>query len=267
MFPREHPISDAIRADVLRELERIELDYDVRVLYACESGSRAWGFASPDSDYDVRFIYVHRRDWYLSVLPGRDVIEVPISSELDVSGWDLRKALTLLGKSNPVFYEWLSSPVVYRQDRRAMERLRQLAADWFMPERCRWHYLSMAKRNYREHLSGEEVRFKRYLYVLRPLLAARWVDEGRGVPPMAFAELAEALLPGEELRATVAELLRRKMLAGEAATTAPWPLLQQYIAASLAELEQPTPRPSTPTPQWATLNRYLSDVVLDSSQW
>ena len=98
------------------ELRRIEQAYDVRVLYACESGSRAWGFASQDSDYDVRFIYVHSRDWYLSIEDRRDVIEEPISDSLDISGWELRKTLRLLRKSNPPLLEWLKSPVVYAWD-------------------------------------------------------------------------------------------------------------------------------------------------------
>src|SRR4051794_14574214 len=94
----------------------VEHEKDVRVLYACESGSRAWGFASRDSDYDVPFLYVHERDWYLSVDDRRDVLEYPLRDELDVSGWELRKALRLLRKSNPPLLEWLNSPMVYRDD-------------------------------------------------------------------------------------------------------------------------------------------------------
>src|SRR5476649_739605 len=101
-----HPLSDAMRARVLDELERIERERNVSVLYACESGSRAWGFASTDSDYDVRFIYLRAPEWYLSVEQKRDVIEEPISGDLDISGWDLRKALGLLRKSNPPLLEW-----------------------------------------------------------------------------------------------------------------------------------------------------------------
>lgn len=112
----EHPIDPAIRERIIAEINVIERANDVRVLYACESGSRGWGFASPDSDYDVRFLYVHPLDWYLRVEPQRDVIEKPISDELDVSGWELRKALQLLHRSNPTLLEWLNSPVVYRED-------------------------------------------------------------------------------------------------------------------------------------------------------
>ncbi len=83
-------------------LAEIEAQENVRIVYACESGSRAWGFPSSDSDYDVRFIYLHPLEWYLSIEKRRDVIERPITGVLDVNGWDLRKALQLFRKSNPL---------------------------------------------------------------------------------------------------------------------------------------------------------------------
>ncbi len=122
-----HPLSSAMRTRVQEELERLERERNVKVLYACESGSRAWGFASPDSDYDVRFVYVEKPDWFVQVDAPRDVIERPLDDELDVSGWELRKTLGLLRKSNPTLLEWLDSPLVYRQEDQATARLRQLA--------------------------------------------------------------------------------------------------------------------------------------------
>ena len=174
-----HPVSDAMRATVLANLAEVERRHEVTVLFACESGSRGWGFASPDSDYDVRFIYVHRLPWYLTVAPGRDVIEQPLSGELDVSGWELRKALGLLRASNPTLLEWLRSPVVYRQEQPWAERLHLLAEQGFSPVRGYHHYVAMARKNLRAHLQGDVVRYKKYFYVLRPLLAARWIREGR----------------------------------------------------------------------------------------
>ncbi|EFP7034942.1 nucleotidyltransferase domain-containing protein, partial [Shigella dysenteriae] len=108
-------VSAAMRERVSQQLKEIERRYGVKVLYACESGSRGWGFASPDSDYDVRFLYVHPLEWYLRVESPRDVIELPIDDELDVSGWEWRKALGLLKGANPTLIEWLDSPVVYQQ--------------------------------------------------------------------------------------------------------------------------------------------------------
>jgi predicted nucleotidyltransferase len=189
-----HPIDPAMRAQIIDALRDIESRHEVTVLFACESGSRGWGFASPDSDYDVRFIYVNRLPWYLTVTPRRDVIELPISGELDVNGWDLRKALGLMRESNPTLLEWLRSPIVYRDDAVAMPRFRALSEAVFSNARGWHHYASMAKKNFREHLQADEVRYKKYLYVLRPLLAARWIRTQPGVPPMRFADLAQKTL-------------------------------------------------------------------------
>lgn len=138
-----HPLSSAMRERVLDELARIERERNVRVLYACESGSRAWGFASTDSDYDVRFVYVEKPEWFIQVDAGRDVIERPLDDELDISGWELRKTLGLLRKSNPTLLEWLDSPLVYRSEPAATARLRELAEAFYSPPAavittCRW---------------------------------------------------------------------------------------------------------------------------------
>lgn len=167
----EHPIDPAVRIEIEATLSRLEKEHSIKVLFACESGSRGWGFASPDSDYDVRFIYAHKVDWYLTVFPGRDVIELPISDVYDVSRWDLRKALGLLRNGNATLVEWLSSPVIYAADQIFLKSVRDAAQQVDRPERAFHHYLHMAKKNYREHLRGETVRLKKYLYVLRPLLA------------------------------------------------------------------------------------------------
>jgi uncharacterized protein len=229
----EHPVSDEMRTTISQCLREIETRHDVKVIFACESGSRGWGFASPDSDYDVRFVYVNRLDWYLTVEPGRDVIEQPISGELDVNDWDLRKALKLLRASNPVLLEWLRSPIVYLKDDLLAPRLRELAETHLSFDRAYYHYVSMAKKNCREHLLGESVRYKKYLYVLRPLLAARWIREGRGAPPMVFAELAQATLDDAALIDEIDRLLEVKMRAGEAATSPRWEGIHRFILAEL----------------------------------
>ena len=143
-----------VNARVRAALDRVEAECNVRVLFACESGSRAWGFASRDSDYDVRFIYVHRPDWYLSVEDRRDVIESPIADDLDVSGCELRKALRLLRKSNPPLLEWLRSPMVYRYDPAFVAQFGALATESYSPRRCFRHYLHMAYGNWRDYLRG-----------------------------------------------------------------------------------------------------------------
>nr|BES07148.1 nucleotidyltransferase domain-containing protein [Escherichia fergusonii] len=199
-----------MRERVSQQLKEIERRYGVKVLYACESGSRGWGFASPDSDYDVRFLYVHPLEWYLRVEAPRDVIELPIDDELDVSGWEWRKALGLLKGANPTLIEWLDSPVVYQQDEETITPLKAMVPKWFSPLRARWHYYSMARKNFRGYLQGDVVRLKKYFYVLRPLLAVRWVEAGKGVPPMRFAELLTGTELDAPLRAEIDELLERK---------------------------------------------------------
>jgi uncharacterized protein len=256
-----HPIDSAMRVQVLDCLHQMEIAHDVKVLYACESGSRGWGFASPDSDYDVRFIYVNRLSWYLTVEPGRDVIEQPISGDLDVNGWDLRKTLLLLRQSNPTLLEWLRSPIVYREDAVTAARLRALAEVGFSEVRGYHHYLSMAKKNFREHLQGEAVRYKKYLYVLRPLLAARWIRDGRGVPPMRFASLAQATLDDHALLDEINRLLNAKMRTGEAATSPRWPGIHAFIESELA-LAAARPIAESARPDTSMLDGFLADVVL-----
>ena len=164
---------------IVSKLNAIEYKSNVRILYACESGSRAWGFASPDSDYDVRFIYVHPREHYLSVDEQRDVIELPINDLLDINGWELRKALRLFKKSNGPLYEWLQSPVVYDQNNEFIDDLKNLMPHYFSPRANMHHYLSMAKTVFESDLAGGEVRLKKYFYALRPILACRWIADRR----------------------------------------------------------------------------------------
>ena len=223
---------------VRHALAQLEAERNVRVLFACESGSRAWGFASRDSDYDVRFLYVHRRDWYLSVEDQRDVIELPIAEDLDVSGWELRKALRLLRKSNPPLHEWLKSPIVYRLDPVFAADFGALAAEFYSPRRCFAHYLHMAFGNWRDYLRGrEEVSLKKYLYVFGPLLACRWIERQLGPVPMLFAQLVESVLEEADVRAALDELVARKRSAEELAVSPPVEALSRFIEAELPRLD------------------------------
>lgn len=259
-----HPVEPVMRAQIMEELAAIEARHEVTVLFACESGSRGWGFASPDSDYDVRFIYVNRLPWYLTVTPRRDVIELPISGDLDINGWDLRKALGLMRESNPTLLEWLRSPIVYREDAQAMPRFRALSEAVFSNARGWHHYASMAKKNFREHLQADTVRYKKYLYVLRPLLAARWIRMRPGVPPMRFADLAQHTLDAVRDAALIDEinaLLEVKMRAGEAATSPRWPGIHAFIEAELAA-HAAEPVTALPPADASGLDAFLSDTVL-----
>ena len=192
------------------ELQRIEAANTIRILYACESGSRAWGFESEDSDFDVRFIYIRPPNWYLTIQKKRDVIEVPINDKLDISGWDLPKALNLFRKSNPPLLEWLQSPIVYREEGSMVKRVRQLLPKYYSPISCLYHYLHMARGNNREYLQGDTVWIKKYFYVLRPILACMWIENGFGVVPTEFRILVEHLINDKHLENAIAQLIEQK---------------------------------------------------------
>lgn len=198
-----------MRQKIIEKLKEIEEKENIKILLAVESGSRAWGFASPDSDYDVRFIYIRKLENYLRLNKMRDVIELPIDEELDINGWDLQKTLRLLYKSNPTLFEWFTSPIIYKETAFA-DKIRNLMMKYFSTKKSLYHYISMAEGNYREYLKGEKVRAKKYFYVLRPVLACRWILEKGTPPPMLFEELIKAELP-EELFKDVGKLLELKM--------------------------------------------------------
>lgn len=229
---RFEPVIDAgSREQIDAKLSQVEADFGVRFLFAVESGSRAWGFPSPDSDYDVRFVYAHEQDWYLSIHPGRDVIELPIEGELDINGWDIRKALGLLLKPNPVLLEWLSSPIRYRWDSDACEKLSAFANAFVRPAECTNHYFHLAKRQWERHIEGEtNVNLKKYFYVLRPALALRWVRMNPDVlPPMNFQALVNGTGISMETQQEFSELLRAKSMASEVGLGARLPELDKLI--------------------------------------
>lgn len=222
---------------IRQELKNIESTYNVKILYAVESGSRAWGFPSQDSDYDVRFIYVHQKDWYLSIDAKRDVIELPIHDLLDISGWELTKALRLFRKSNPPLLEWLSSGMVYDEAFSLAEKMRQLKFRAFSPAACMHHYLNMASGNFRHYLQREQVKIKTYFYVLRPILACQWIESRHTVPPIEFQTLLEVLLDEGPLKTEIRHLLELKKMGEEFHLEPQNPLLHEFIANELERLQ------------------------------
>lgn len=199
-----------MRNKIISKLEKIEKTYNVKVLYACESGSRAWGFESKDSDFDVRFIYMHDIRHYLDIQGKRDVIELPINGILDINGWDLKKTLNLLKKSNPTLIEWLHSPIIYKKDDEILAKLRKLAKDFYKPKSCYYHYINMANNNYRQYLKNDMANVKKYLYVLRPLLAVRWIERYNLAPPTEFEKLFIAIKENEKLLEMIKNFVAQK---------------------------------------------------------
>lgn len=216
---QEEAIAPAIRQEIDARLTAIEEEHDVRLLLAVESGSRAWGFPSPDSDYDVRFIYVRQRDRYLSLTPGRDVIETPIEDDIDLNGWDVRKALGLLLKSNAVVSEWIGSPIRYRPDHAVVARLAALADAVLDPRALAHHYASLGRHAAERWLAGDDaVPVKKYFYALRPALAIRYLRERPGSrPPMNLQALIAAVELAGSLAAQIDDLVEAKRRTNERA--------------------------------------------------
>ncbi|WP_057912879.1 nucleotidyltransferase domain-containing protein [Peribacillus muralis] len=200
-----------MKEKIIEELKGIEAANDVKILYACESGSRAWELPSKDSDYDVRFIYIHKKDWYLSIDKKRDVIELPINDLLDINGWELTKALRLFRKSNPPLHEWLNSGIVYYQAYSITDKLKEMSDKVYEPTAALYHYLNMAKGNYRDYLQNEQVKIKKYFYVLRPVMACLWIQKYNTIPPMEFPALLEGIIPGGPLKTQIQTLLEKKI--------------------------------------------------------
>jgi uncharacterized protein len=232
-------ISEEVKLEILACLSDIEIDEGVTIFYACESGSRAWGFPSADSDYDVRFLYLRPSDWYLSIdlEAKRDVIERPINEMLDISGWDLRKALQLFRKSNPPLLEWLNSPIVYQEKFSVSQQLRDLIPAYYSRVKCMHHYLHMAQGNFREYLRGDIVWVKKYFYVLRPILAIKWIETQTEVVPMEFGKLVESCVESRELKTSINTLLARKMAGQELDRQPRIDIISEFIESELQRLE------------------------------
>jgi uncharacterized protein len=228
-------ISNDIRSEILKRLGKVEAEHGVRILFAVESGSRAWGFDSPDSDYDVRFVYVHEPRWYHAVdlEERRDVIEYPIVDDIDLNGWDARKALRLFWKSNPAFVEWIQSPIVYLEQDAFRQRAVEALPTIYRPQKGIYHYRSMAKTNYWGYLQEPMVRLKKYFYVMRPLMAARWIDRTHSAPPIEFGKLMSTLEGEPAVMAAVNSLLEKKRVTAELGLAESVPELNAFIEAEL----------------------------------
>ena len=259
-------VEKEVKVEILNRLRNTEEKEGVRILMAIESGSRAWGFASPNSDYDVRFIYVRDKDWYLAVdlEEKRDVIEYPIVDEIDLNGWDTRKALRLYWNSNPAFVEWIQSPMTYINSGRFREESRKILPSIYSVEKGIYHYRSMAKTNYRGYLRDEMVPLKKYFYVLRPLFAIQWLEKYGSAAPIEFNRVLE-LVKDNELLDTVHELLEKKKVSEEKVLAPAIPVLNKFIESELGRLEEIKLPKSDKEMEMVQLNE-LFHMVLNENQ-
>lgn len=241
------------------KLKEIEARHNVSVLYACESGSRAWGFPSADSDYDVRFIYAHPADIYLGIDDFKDTIDVPVNEVLDINGWDLKKALKLFRNSNAAVYEWLQSPIVYRKEGMLLPAAQAMMADTFSLKDGMHHYLGVARNAYGT-LASEEVRLKKYFYCLRSLLAAMWIVDARQLPPMEFGALRKIVID-ENWHREVDTLLAIKTEGNESTIIQPVGLLQTFITTSMAMCEEQAKELVSKKADIQPFNRLFKELV------
>lgn len=218
---------------VIMKIREIEEKEHIRVLHAVESGSRAWGFASPDSDYDVRFIYVRDKEFYLSLRDNKDFIDWELNEVLDINGWDLKKALQHFHKSNATLFEWSNSPVVYYTTEEWKQLYQKAACKYFSCKSALYHYYGTANKNYYGYLTEEMVKYKKYFYVLRPILACRWIEEKKCPPPVLFDELFNTVLE-DDMKAAVEDLLSKKVKMSEADKAPRIEKINQYIEEKLA---------------------------------
>lgn len=243
------------------KLKEIEERENIEIILAVESGSRAWGFESPDSDYDVRFIYARRSNDYLKLEGVRDVIEWQLDDMFDINGWDIQKALKLLYKSNPTLFEWCTSPIIYHKISK-FEVLNQLLPQYFSKKKSLYHYWHMAMTNYRNYLKDDMVKAKKYFYVLRPILAGKWIVNQGTNPPMKFNELLDKELP-HELRSVLNDLLDKKMNAPELELIPKIHGLNDYIEESIPELELSAKNMNEDNNSWNNLNKAFKEIILE----
>ena len=242
------------------KLQEIEEKCNVKILYAIESGSRAWGFASKDSDYDVRFIYARKTEDYLKLEKTRDVIEYELTDIYDINGWDVKKFLTLLHDSNPVIFEWAQSPIVYKTSS-SWEKISAIITDFAIFKKLIHHYLSMAKHNYHEFFKTEEVVYKKYLYVLRAILCCQWILEKKSVPPILFDDLVSVLFP-KELHSSLDKLLEMKKASSEKTKGKRFSDLDLFIEENFAKLEKIAQDfPQKEKKSWEILDSLFFDIV------
>ena len=249
-----------MRQEIINKLNEIEKKEHVKIIYAVESGSRAWGFESIDSDYDVRFIYVRDKNEYLCLEEKSDVIQLPIDDVFDISGWDIKKALKLLYKSNPSLLEWFASPIVYKETKEA-SYIREVIPLYFSQKKLYCHYKRMAK-TLLKYINKEKVPVKKYLYILRCILSSQYIIHNKKQPPIEIERLIECELPNE-LREDINKLLMIKKSSNEKKYVDHISSLDEFILTSLEESDVSSLMDGEES--WEPLNEVFRKVIEKNS--
>ncbi|AFZ24476.1 putative nucleotidyltransferase [Cylindrospermum stagnale PCC 7417] len=221
---------------IIEKLNKLEEQKQIKIFYACESGSRAWGFPSLDSDYDIRFIYTHPTDWYLTLKEKEDTIEIPINNELDIGGWELKKALKLMWKSNAPLLEWIQSPIVYKKEDTFLKEMQQLGEQCFSAIAVMYHYLNMAKKYVEICSSGEQVKLKHYFYALRATIAGEWIKQKQTMPPVEFTNMLTLI--DKSLENRINDLVELKSRTDESYLHFREPLIDAFLIDTIQENER-----------------------------
>ena len=252
-------VSD-IRNEILDKLSEIEEKENVRIIYAVESGSRAWGVESPDSDYDVRFIYIRNKEDYLKLQEMRDVIEWQLDNVLDINGWDLKKTLIQFHKGNATLFEWANSPIVYKKSDE-WQVVYEGAKKYFSKKIALYHYYGTANNTFKQYLQDDVVRYKKYIYALRPLLACKYIEDNHSIPPVRFDELLMQKLP-EDLSDEIDKMLDIKSRSDEKDLNPQLPVIKSYIEKEINRYEQLIKTMDDDrTADWETLNKLFLEIL------
>ncbi len=249
-----------IEKEIREKLDEIEKTEGVRILHAVESGSRAWGFASPDSDYDVRFVYVRPGEDYLRLDEPRDVIEWQLDEIFDINGWDLKKALRQFAKGNATLFEWSNSPIVYRTTD-DWQTIRKVSKQYFSEKAAVYHYYGTANSTLQGYLLSDTVQYKKYFYALRPLLAAQYIEQHHIAPPVLFADLLKRNMP-QELKTAIDKLLEFKKKTTEGEENPNMPVIRSFIETETAKQKEiANALPDDHNKDWTALNTVFRKMI------
>jgi uncharacterized protein len=252
-----------IKSKIISKLSKIEKNENIKILYACESGSRAWGFSSPDSDYDIRFIYINNLEWYLSIKKMKDTIDLPIDeNELDISGWDLKKTFTLISKSNAVIWEWLQSPIIYIEEKDFKKDLLKTANKYYSLKSSCFHYLAIARNTIQKIIVDDKIIIKKYFYILRPLLSANWIINNKTIPPMNLFELIKGLEISDNINYEIDQLLKIKESSNEKDKIKRIKIIDDFIFEHLEKYISLSDNLSTANEKLDNIDNYFRKLVM-----
>jgi len=226
-----------IKKSILDKLHHIDQTHEVKILLAIESGSRGWGFAAENADYDCRFIYVHKPKRYLSVLEFDEFIEHELNETYDIKGYDLKRVLKYIMKSQATINEWLSSNMVYIKNELIVARLNELATDFFNPISVSHHYLSLARKMLVEITEAAEAKIKKYFYILRPIANLNYIHQYRKMPYMEYDKTLDATNPPYDIFAAIRELREKKVSSLEHDKIPQHTLLINYFNSEISRFE------------------------------